>query len=104
MFVSVKERTNIIGIQKSLGAKRYFILLQFLIESVSLCLMGGLIGLLFVYFLTFGIKAVFDVQVILGASNIVTGLSFSLITGVLSGIIPAYFASVLDPVEAIRTN
>ena len=45
MFVSVKERTNIIGIQKSLGAKNYFILLQFLIESIILCIMGGIIGL-----------------------------------------------------------
>ncbi|WP_295716265.1 ABC transporter permease [Mucilaginibacter sp.] len=104
MFVSVKERTNIIGIQKSLGAKNYFILLQFLIESIALCIMGGLVGLLMVYFLTFGIKAVFDVQVILGAKNIIIGLSYSIGIGVVSGIIPAYFASRLDPVEAIRTN
>jgi len=104
MFVSVKERTNIIGIQKSLGAKNYFILLQFLIESIVLCLLGGLIGLLLVYFLTFGVKAVFDVQVILDMKNIILGIGTSVAIGVISGIIPAYFASRLDPVEAIRTN
>ncbi|WP_183562726.1 ABC transporter permease [Mucilaginibacter sp. SP1R1] len=104
MFVSVKERTNIIGIQKSLGAKNYFILLQFLIESIVLCLLGGLVGLVLVYFLTFGIKAALDVQVILDIKNIAKGLGFSLGIGVISGIIPAYFASRLDPVEAIRTN
>jgi putative ABC transport system permease protein len=104
MFVSVKERTNIIGIQKSLGAKNYFILLQFLIESVALCLMGGLVGLLLVYFLTFGIKAALDVQVVLDIKNIIVGLSYSLGIGVISGIIPAYSASRMDPVEAIRTN
>ena len=104
MFVSVKERTNIIGIQKSLGAKNYFILLQFLIESIVLCLLGGLIGLLLVYFLTFGVKAVFDVQVVLDLKNIILGIGTSLTIGVISGIIPAYFASRLDPVEAIRTN
>jgi putative ABC transport system permease protein len=104
MFVSVKERTNIIGIQKSLGAKNYFILLQFLIESIVLCLLGGLIGLLLVYFLTFGVKAVFDVQVVLDLKNIILGIGTSVAIGVISGIIPAYFASRLDPVEAIRTN
>ncbi|MDR6944501.1 ABC transporter permease [Mucilaginibacter pocheonensis] len=104
MFVSVKERTNIIGIQKSLGAKNYFILLQFLIESMILCLLGGIIGLLFVYLGTFVVKAAADIQVVLDLTNIIKGISTSLAIGVISGIIPAYFASRLDPVEAIRTN
>jgi len=104
MFVSVKERTNIIGIQKSLGAKNYFILLQFLIESVVLCIMGGLIGLTLVYLGTFGIKAMFDVKVVLDINNIILGLSISVSIGIISGIIPAYFASRLNPVEAIRSN
>lgn len=104
MFVSVKERTNIIGIQKSLGAKNYFILLQFLIESVVLCLMGGLIGLLLVFGGTFLVKAVADVEVVLDVANIIFGISISVGIGIISGIVPAWFASRLDPVEAIRTN
>ena len=104
MFVSVKERTNIIGIQKSLGAKNYFILLQFLLESVALCVMGGVIGLLLVYLGTIGVKAAFDVEVVLDIKNIIKGISFAIIIGVIAGIVPAWFASRLDPVEAIRTN
>src|SRR6185312_15390374 len=104
MFVSVKERTNIIGIQKSLGAKNYFILLQFLIESIVLCLLGGLIGLGFVFLFTIGIEAATGVTVVLDIGNIMFGLSISMTIGVISGIIPALVASRLDPVEAIRSN
>jgi putative ABC transport system permease protein len=104
MFVSVKERTNIIGIQKSLGAKNYFIMLQFLIESIVLCLVGGIIGLLFVFVGTFLLKAAADIQVVLDIGNIIAGVSTSIAIGVISGIIPAYSASRLDPVEAIRSN
>ena len=104
MFVSVKERTNIIGIQKSLGAKSYFILLQFLIESVMLCLMGGLIGLGVVYGLTFLVKAATDIEVVLDSNNIIKGIGISVTIGMISGILPAYFAAKLDPVEAIRSN
>lgn len=104
MFVSVKERTNIIGIQKSLGAKNYFILLQFLIESVILCLLGGLIGLLLVYGGTFVVKWAWDVTIVLYLKNVIIGIGTSVAIGIISGIIPAYSASKLDPVEAIRTN
>ncbi|MET3979469.1 putative ABC transport system permease protein [Mucilaginibacter sp. UYP25] len=104
MFVSVKERTNIIGIQKSLGAKNYFILLQFLIEAISLCLMGGLIGLFLVYLGTLGVKAASGIEVVLDSGNIIFGIGISVAIGMISGIVPAWFASRLDPVEAIRTN
>src|ERR1700744_6684001 len=104
MFVSVRERTNIIGIQKSLGAKNYFILLQFLIESIILCLLGGIIGLGMVYLGTIAVKAAIDIQVVLGMDNIIIGIGTSVAIGIISGIVPAYSASRLDPVEAIRSN
>ncbi len=104
MFVSVRERTNIIGIQKSLGAKNYFILSQFLFEAVFLSLIGGIIGLLLIYLLTLGMHAVIDMEITLTRSNIILGLSVSVLIGIISGFIPAYGASQLDPVEAIRTN
>jgi putative ABC transport system permease protein len=102
MFVSVKERTNIIGIQKSLGAKTHFILFQFLFESVFLCLIGGMIGLLLVYFLTFIPMGAFDV--ILSMKNIILGFAISTFLGVIFGIIPAWMAAKLDPVVAIRSK
>jgi putative ABC transport system permease protein len=104
MFVSVRERTNIIGIQKSLGAKNYFILLQFLFEAIILCLMGGIIGLGMVYVGTILVKMAIDIQVVLDINNIIIGVGTSVAIGIISGIVPAYSASRLDPVEAIRSN
>lgn len=103
MFVSVKERTNIIGIQKSLGAKNYFILLQFMFEAVALCIMGGLLGLLLVYSLTLVFTYVVKVEVFLYMKNVIMGIGISVIIGMISGFWPAYAASRLDPVEAIRS-
>ncbi|ARS37190.1 ABC transporter permease [Pontibacter actiniarum] len=102
MFVSVKERTNIIGIQKSLGAKNYFILFQFLFESVFLSLLGGGIGILLVLLLTLIPQDI--MKVTLSAGNIILGLGVSAVIGMLSGIIPAVLASNLDPVIAIRSK
>ncbi len=104
MFVSVRERTNQIGIQKSLGAKKYFILLQFLFEAIFLSLIGGTIGLLLVYIGTLIVTHGFDFELFLTISNIGVAAFVSVLIGVLSGFIPAYIASRLDPVEAIRTT
>jgi putative ABC transport system permease protein len=81
MFVSVKERTNIIGIQKSLGAKNYFILFQFMFESIALCIMGGLLGLGLVYVITLIFTYGADIEVVLYLSNIVLGIGVSVIIG-----------------------
>ncbi len=104
MFVSVKERTNIIGIQKSLGAKNYFILLQFIFESIFLSLIGGIIGLLIVYIITITAGDSFGMEITLTKSNIILGFTISILIGVVSGFVPAYGASQLDPVEAIRAS
>jgi putative ABC transport system permease protein len=102
MFVSVKERTNIIGIQKALGAKNYFILFQFLFEAVFLSVLGGGAGLLIVYLLTF--IPLGDLEVVLSTKNIIRGLGISSVIGILAGVIPARSASRLDPVIAIRSK
>jgi putative ABC transport system permease protein len=104
MFVSVKERTNQIGIQKSLGAKNYFILIEFLVEAVILCLVGGTIGILLVWLMASGVRSFTSFNMILSLGNIVTGLTVSIIIGVVSGLVPAYSASKLDPVVAIRSK
>ena len=100
MFVSVKERTSIIGLQKSVGAKNYFILFQFLFEAVFLCLIGGLAGLMLVYLITF--VPMGNLVVTLSAKNIVLGIGVSSAIGIVSGIVPAAVAARLDPVAAIR--
>lgn len=102
MFVSVKERTNIIGIQKSLGAKNFFILFQFLFEAIFLSLIGGGVGILLVFLITLVPQDA--LEIVLSFKNIVLGLSVSVIIGLLSGIIPAVLASNLDPVIAIRSK
>jgi putative ABC transport system permease protein len=102
MFVSVKERTNIIGIQKSLGAKNYFILFQFLFEAVFLCLFGGGVGIFIVYLLTF--VSLGSLEIVLSLKNITIGLILASIIGIISGIVPAIVASRLDPVIAIRSK
>ncbi|MEO2061299.1 MULTISPECIES: ABC transporter permease [Mesonia] len=105
MFVSVKERTNLIGIQKSLGAKNKFILLQFLFEAVILSIFGGLIGIFLVWIITLILSQFTgDFQFVLSFTNIMIGISVSGAIGLISGIIPAISASKLDPVEAIRTG
>ena len=102
MFVSVRERTNIIGIQKSLGAKNYFILFQFLFEAVFLCVLGGATGIFLVWLITLFPQD--SLPLFLSASNVWLGLLVSVLIGVLAGIIPAVLAANLDPVIAIRAK
>lgn len=105
MFVSVKERTNLIGIQKSLGAKNKFILFQFLFEAVILAVVGGIVGLFLVWIGTIiGSNLAEDFEFVLSPQNMLLGFFISSIIGLISGVIPALRASRLDPVEAIRTG
>jgi putative ABC transport system permease protein len=104
MFVSVKERTNLIGIQKALGAKNKFILFQFLIEAVILSLIGGLIGMFLVWVIAIILSSTLDFEFVLSASNMLLGSGLAAFIGLIAGIIPAISASKLDPVEAIRSG
>jgi putative ABC transport system permease protein len=103
MFVSVKERTKIIGIQKAIGAKKYFILLQFIFEAIVLSMLGGIIGLILIFIGTLIFSYVSSMTISLTLSNIVLGLTISGVIGVLAGFIPALSASRLDPVEAMNS-
>ncbi len=104
MFVSVKERTAIIGIQKSLGAKNSFILFQFLFEAVFLSVLGGITGLLLVYIGTLIVSYGFEMTLDLTTGNIMLGVMVSATIGLVSGIIPSLSASRLNPVDAMRSN
>ena len=105
MFVSVKERTNLIGIQKALGAKRSFVLFQFLFEAVLLAFIGGVLGIIGVWIATL-IASNFaeSFEFVLSLKNIFIGFGVSVIIGLVSGILPALSAARLEPVEAIRTG
>jgi len=104
MFVSVKERTNQIGIQKALGAKKIFILLQFLFEGVILALLGGLAGILLVFFLVLVVQKAFDFPLVFTLNNVVFGLVVSMLVGIIAALWPANTAARLSPVEAINTT
>lgn len=104
MFVSVKERTNLIGIQKSLGAKNRFILFQFLFEAIILSVIGGIIGLLMVWAIALILTKALDFEFVLSLGNIILGTTLAALIGLISGILPAISAANLDPVEAIRTG
>jgi putative ABC transport system permease protein len=102
-FVSVKERTKEIGTRKALGARRRTILLQFLIESTALCLLGGFIGLSVAYLMCFGIgKAFPSFPIHFSFALVLASMMVSVVTGLLSGFAPAWSASRLDPVTALR--
>lgn len=101
MFVSVRERTNIIGIQKALGAKKFFILQQFLTESVLLSIIGGILGLLLIFIGTLIINYLYDLNIHLTVANIFLALFISGIIGIVAGYAPAYSAAKMNPVDAI---
>ena len=102
MFVSVRERTNIIGIQKSLGAKNSFILFQFLFEAICLCLIGGGAGILLVWLVTLVPQDALPLT--MSAARVSLGLLVSVGIGIIAGIVPAVIAANLDPVTAIRAK
>lgn len=103
MFVSVKERTNQIGIQKALGAKRYVIMTQFLVEAAVLSILGGLLGVLLVYLLSLLLGDTGSFTLVLTMGNIIRGMVIAIVIGIVSGIMPAYSAARLNPVEAINS-
>lgn len=102
MLVSVKERTKEIGLRKALGARRQDVLVQFLVESVMICLLGGAIGLALGYALSMVASYAFGWQVMVPVSAAVLAFFFSLFVGVVFGMWPAKQASNLSPIEALR--
>ncbi len=103
MFVSVRERTRIIGIQKAIGARSSFVMFEFLFEAVALAVMGGIVGLLLIFLGSLIANSMMEFQIVLGLNNIILGLSISAVIGIIAGFAPAYRASKLNPVVAIQT-
>ena len=104
MFVSVKELTSQIGLKKAIGAKRRIILVEFLLESAFLCLIGGLIGLGLVFGLTKLLSSAFNFPIYISTANLVWAIGICFFVGVLAGIIPALIAARMNPVVAIRSK
>jgi putative ABC transport system permease protein len=104
MFVTVRERTSQIGLKKAIGAKRGSIMMEFLLESAFLCIIGGTIGMGAVFVLTLVFSSMLDFQVFIPLNIIFLAVVICLITGVLAGIIPAFIAARMDPVVAIRSK
>ncbi|MBC7950064.1 MAG: ABC transporter permease [Chitinophagaceae bacterium] len=104
MFVTVRERTGQIGLKKALGAKRRVIMSEFLLESAFLCIVGGLIGLTLVFILTMILSGALDFPVYISITNVIWTFFICIAVGVIAGIVPAYKAARMDPVEAIRSK
>ncbi len=104
MFVTVRERTNVIGLKKALGAKKGSILFEFLMEATVLCILGGAFGLFFVYILTLILSGPLDFPVFISIPMLITTIIICLAVGILAGIIPASQAAKMDPVAAIRSK
>lgn len=104
MFVSVRERTSQIGLKKAVGAKRRVILSEFLLESAFLCIIGGLVGLFFVFGLTQILSKALNFPVFISTGYMILAIVICIIVGILAGFIPALQAAKMDPVEAIRSK
>lgn len=103
MFVTVKERTSMIGLKKAIGAKNRSILSEFLLEAAIICILGGIIGLILVYLLTLVLTSAFNFPVYISLPILSLAISICILIGIIAGILPAYTASRLDPVVAIRS-
>lgn len=104
MFVTVRERTSQIGLKKAIGAKKRIILAEFLLESAFLCIIGGLMGLTFVFLLTKVLSGALNFPVYISTSNLVLAIGICVLVGVIAGFIPARQAARMDPVVAIRSK
>jgi putative ABC transport system permease protein len=104
MFVTVRERTSQIGLKKAIGAKRNVIMMEFLLESAFLCIIGGLIGLVAVFILTLIFSSMLSFNVFIPLNIILLAIGICLFTGISAGIIPAFIAARMDPVVAIRSK
>lgn len=104
MFVTVRERTSQIGLKKALGAKKRTILTEFLLESAFLCIIGGLMGILFVWLLTLILNSLLPFTMHIAPSIILTAFTICIVLGIVSGIIPASIAARMNPVDAIRSK
>ncbi|MGC4036377.1 MAG: ABC transporter permease [Chitinophagaceae bacterium] len=103
MFVTVRERTNQIGLKKAIGAKSRIILSEFLLESAFLCIIGGVIGLTLVFVLTKILSGVFNFPIFISTDNMILAIGICILVGILAGFIPARQAAKMDPVVAIRS-
>ena len=104
MFVTVRERTPIIGLKKAIGAKRSTILGEFLLESAFLCIIGGMIGIILVIPLTFILSNVLHFNIFISWGNFALSIFLCILIGIISGILPASAAAKMDPVNAIRSR
>lgn len=104
MFVTVRERTSQIGLKKAIGARKGTILTEFLLESAFLCIIGGFVGLTFVWLLATALSFVLPFAITIAPGIIIVALIICVVLGVLSGIIPAFIAARMNPVEAIRSK
>ncbi len=104
MFVTVRERTPIIGLKKAIGAKKRTILIEFLLESALICIIGGLIGIVLVVAMAQILSSAFNFPIFVSANILALAIVICVSIGVLAGIIPAMIAAKMDPVVAIRSK